>query len=95
MEYSYPIDLSWSQEEMVDVVNFLSAVEEAYEAKMDAQQLNRLYKKFKQVAPGKAEENNIYKDFKKVSGYDGYLVIKAMKDELLKEQPKAISLKTK
>ncbi|TDM12346.1 UPF0223 family protein [Macrococcus lamae] len=95
MEYSYPIDISWSQEEMVDVVNFLSAVEAAYESKVEAQEISDLYQRFKRVVPGKAEENNIYKEFKNVSGYDGYIVVKAMKEELTNEYPNSISIKTK
>lgn len=80
MEYSYPLDLDWTPEEMVIVVEFLSAVEEAYESRIESRKLLGLYHAFKTVCPGKAQENNIYKDFKKVSGYDGYLVIKQLKE---------------
>ncbi|UTH14534.1 UPF0223 family protein [Macrococcus equipercicus] len=93
MEYSYPIDLSWSPEEMVDVVNFLSCIEEAYESKIDPALMNDRYQRFKHVVPGKAEENTIYKDFKKASGYDGYIVVKAMKEALKKDNPKSITIK--
>lgn len=33
MSYEYPIDETWSTEEIIDVVNFYSLVEKAYEKK--------------------------------------------------------------
>lgn len=82
MEYSYPLDLDWTLDEMVAVVDFLTAIEQSYESKIEIDELKKKYDLFKQVCPGKAQENNIYKDFKKVSGYDGYPVIKKMREEL-------------
>ncbi|GGA97897.1 hypothetical protein ERX37_04355 [Macrococcus hajekii] len=92
MEYSYPLDLSWTPDEMVAVVDFLAAIEKSYESKIDTDELKQKYDRFKQVCPGKAEENNIYKDFKKVSGYDGYPVIKKMKEQLTAGKSQAISM---
>lgn len=86
MDYSYPIDISWSQEEMVYVVEFLNVVENAYENAVTASVVKEKYDLFKKVVAGKADENNLYKDFKKVSGYDGYLVVKQMKD-MIKDNP--------
>ena len=31
MEYSYPIDVDWSQEEILQVVEFFNHIEDAYE----------------------------------------------------------------
>ncbi|MBN4916975.1 UPF0223 family protein [Staphylococcus sp. EG-SA-23] len=32
MEYEYPIDLDWSNEEMISVINFFNHVEKYYES---------------------------------------------------------------
>ena len=52
--YSYPLDPSWSTEEITTVLHFLSQVEKAYESKVDRDQLLEAYKAFKTVVPGKA-----------------------------------------
>ncbi|TDM03892.1 UPF0223 family protein [Macrococcus carouselicus] len=91
MEYSYPLDLSWTPDEMVAVVDFLAAVEQSYESRIDITELKEKYDRFKKVCPGKAQENNIYKDFRKASGYDGYPVVKKMREEL-KTGAKQISM---
>ncbi|TDM14973.1 UPF0223 family protein [Macrococcus bovicus] len=91
MEYSYPLDLDWTPDEMVAVVNFLAAIEQSYESKINIDELKMKYDQFKKVCPGKAQENNIYKDFKKASGYDGYPVIKKMR-EALGSETKVISM---
>jgi len=36
--YSYPLDSSWSTEEITTVLHFLSQVEKAYESKVDRDQ---------------------------------------------------------
>ncbi|RXK18850.1 UPF0223 family protein [Macrococcus sp. DPC7161] len=90
--YSYPIDPSWTKEEIIDVVNFLAAVESAYESKVNTEDLNVLYRAFKKVAPMKSDENNIYKSFKQVSGFDGYPVIQRLK-KAKENNEKFISMK--
>lgn len=94
MEYSYPIDLSWTQEEMVIVVEYLSMIEQAYENKVDAQLFKAQYQQFKQVVPGKAEENNIYKEFKQASSYDGYYAVKQLKEQMKANHLTFISVKS-
>ena len=42
--YSYPLDPSWSTEEITTVLHFLSQVEKAYESKVDRDQLLEAYK---------------------------------------------------
>lgn len=79
MSYSYPIDPDWTQEEIIDVVNFLALVEDAYESKVNTDDYAAVYKAFKKVAPMKSDENKIYKSFKEVSSYDGYLVTQRFK----------------
>ncbi len=56
MEYTYPIDVDWSQEEMVAVVSFFNAIESYYESQIERDTLMTRYREFKQVVPGKADE---------------------------------------
>ena len=56
MEYSYPIDLEWTNEEMMQVVAFFNAIEQYYESKVEGKLLLERYSQFKKVVPGKAQE---------------------------------------
>ncbi|MCD8872877.1 UPF0223 family protein [Mammaliicoccus sciuri] len=80
MEYSYPIDVDWTQEEILEVMTFYNLIEDAYESEANREQLDQAYKNFKKIIPGKSDENNFYKAFKEESGYDGYKVVKALKE---------------
>ena len=77
--YSYPLDLSWSTEEIASVLSFLNDVEKAYESKIAAQELLASYAKFKHVVPSKAEEKRIGREFEDVSGYSLYQAVQAAK----------------
>lgn len=77
--YSYPIDLSWSTEELTTVLSFLNQVETAYESKVDAQKLLETYKAFKTVVRSKGQERQIDREFEAVSGYSTYQAVKAAK----------------
>ena len=77
--YSYPLDLSWSTEEIASVLSFLNDVEKAYESKVAAQELLASYVKFKNVVPSKAEEKRIGREFEAVSGYSLYQAVQAAK----------------
>ena len=77
--YSYPLDQSWSTEEITTVLHFLSQVEKAYESKVDRDQLLQAYKAFKIVVPGKAPEKQLDKAFEEASGFSTYQAIKAAK----------------
>ncbi|UXR78965.1 MULTISPECIES: UPF0223 family protein [unclassified Staphylococcus] len=81
MEYQYPIDVDWTQEEMVDVISFFNAIESYYESSVERETLMARYRAFKKVVPGKADEKNIFSEFKSSSGYDSYLVVKKAKNE--------------
>ena len=48
--YSYPLDPSWSTEEITTVLHFLSQVEKAYESKVDRDQLLEAYKAFQEAS---------------------------------------------
>lgn len=77
--YSYPLDPSWSTEEITTVLHFLSQVEKAYESGVDRDQLLQAYKAFKIVVPGKAPEKQLDKAFEESSGFSTYQAIKAAK----------------
>ena len=67
-QYSYPLDLSWSTEELASVLSF-NDVEATYEGKVEAQKLLDSYKGFKAVVPSKSEEKRLGREFETVSGY--------------------------
>lgn len=79
MEYQYPLDLDWSNEEMVDVIKFFNQIENYYEKSIIGTELMKQYKKFKQIVPGKAEEKQIFKEFEEKSDYNSYKVIQEVK----------------
>lgn len=80
MDYQYPIDVDWSQEEMVQVISFFNAIEAYYESSINREVLMTRYQAFKKVVPGKADEKNIFNTFKSESGYDSYRVMKEAKN---------------
>ena len=59
--YSYPLDLSWSTEELASVLSFFNQVEQAYEQKADARIYLEAYKAFKKVVPSIGEEKRLGK----------------------------------
>ena len=79
--YSYPLDLSWSTEEIASVLSFLNDVEAAYESKVARDQLLASYKAFKQVVPSKGQEKQIGKEFETASGYSLYRAVQAAQKE--------------
>ena len=74
MEYQYPLDLDWTNEEMVDVIAFFNTIENYYEKSVKGSQVMTKYKRFKEIVPGKAEEKQLFKEFEDVSGYNSYKV---------------------
>ncbi len=76
MSYSYPIDDAWSKQEVIDVVNFFSMVEKAYENGVKQGDLLIAYTRFKQIVPSKSEEKQLCSKFEKGSGYSCYHTIK-------------------
>ncbi|ELK44999.1 UPF0223 family protein [Halobacillus sp. ACCC02827] len=77
MSYTYPIDeVHWSKEEIIDVVNFYSLVEKAYENGVKQEELLLAYTRFKQIVPSKSEEKTLCGKFEKESGYSCYRTVK-------------------
>ncbi|MDC3416526.1 UPF0223 family protein [Aquibacillus salsiterrae] len=80
MNYSYPIDESWSKQEIIDVVNFFSMIEKAYEDGVKADDILISYTRFKQIVPSKSEEKKICGKFEKESGYSCYRTVKKARE---------------
>lgn len=80
-QYSYPLDFSWSTEEISSVLSFLNQVEKAYEGGVEASMLLDRYKKFKQVVKSKGEERQIDRDFEAASGYSTYRAVKMAQEK--------------
>ncbi|MED4203371.1 UPF0223 family protein [Neobacillus mesonae] len=80
MEYQYPIDYSWTTEEIIDVVKFFEAIEKAYETGIERDGLMQAYRRFKEIVPSKAEEKTVCGEFEEISGYSSYRTIKKAKE---------------
>ena len=79
--YSYPLDLSWSTEELASVISFFNKVEEAYESKVEAKEYMEAYRAFKKVVPSIGEEKRLGREFEEVSGYSLYRANKTAKQK--------------
>ena len=77
--YSYPLDLSWSTEELASVLSFFNKVEEAYESKVEAKEYMEAYRAFKKVVPSIGEEKRLGREFEEVSGSSLYSATKNKK----------------
>ncbi|MCR1795988.1 UPF0223 family protein [Staphylococcus warneri] len=75
MEYQYPLDLDWTNDEMMDVIHFFNKIENYYESSVKGEEVKKAYKSFKQIVPRKAEEKQLFKEFEKSSGYNSYKVV--------------------
>lgn len=80
MNYQYPLEETWSTQEIVDVIHFFSLIEKAYEASVDRSELLKAYRKFKEIVPSKSEEKVYFSDFEKSSTYSSYHVIKKARE---------------
>lgn len=78
--YTYPLDINWSTDDITSVLHFLNQVELAYESKVDAQKLLEAYKLYKTIVTSKAQEKQIDKEFEKSSGYSTYQAVKKAKE---------------
>ena len=82
MEFNYPIDYTlYNTEEITVIIKFLDLIEECYLAGVELTEFKSRYKEFKNVVRAQSEENSLYREFKEITGYDGYLVVKEMKNE--------------
>lgn len=79
MNYSYPLNDSWSTNEIIDVVNYYTLIEKAYTNGVLQQDILIAYKRFKQIVPSKSEEKQLDRDFEKQTTYVPYRVIQKAK----------------
>ena len=80
MDYNYPLDYTWSTEDIVDVVALYNAVEKAYEVGISKEEFMNSYHKFKLIVDSKSEEKSLDKQFYEISHYSIYQVVKAAKE---------------
>lgn len=78
--YTYPIDYElYSKEEIIELIDFLQAVETANESTIDSKVLMSKYKRYQTIIRSKSMEKQIDKAFEKASGYSVYQTIKKYK----------------
>ncbi|WP_252314712.1 UPF0223 family protein [Sinobaca sp. H24] len=58
-----PISMDWSTEEVVDVVEFFTIIEKAYDKGVKKEVLLDHYNRFKKVVPSKSEEKTLCGEF--------------------------------
>lgn len=80
MEYQYPIDHTWSTDEIVDVIKFYESIEQAYEKGIEREVLLNVYRRFKEIVPSKSEEKTLCGEFEEISGYSSYRTVQKAKD---------------
>ncbi|MCD7839936.1 MAG: UPF0223 family protein [Erysipelotrichaceae bacterium] len=78
--YDYPLDYSWSTEDVIDVMSLYNAVEKAYEEGISKSELMECYNKYIQVVDSKSEQKKFDQAFKEVSGYSIYKAVQMAKD---------------
>ena len=47
MDYNYPLDYTWSTEDIIDVMALYNAVEQAYEQGISKEEFMKAYRQFK------------------------------------------------
>ncbi|MGX7196112.1 UPF0223 family protein [Enterococcus olivae] len=78
-DYQYPIDLNWTTDEMVLVVNMWDALEQVYEKGIPTQKFLSTYKAFKTVVRSIGEERRLGREFEELSGYSLYRALQEAK----------------
>ena len=80
MDYNYPLDYSWSTEEIIDVIALYNAVEKAYEVGISKDEFMNAYRKFKVIVDSKSAEKQLDKELYEISHYSIYQVVKESKE---------------
>ena len=78
-DYQYPLDLNWTTDEMVLVVNMWDALEQAYEKGIATEKFMQVYRQFKTVVRSIGEERRLGREFEELSGYSLYHAVQAAK----------------
>ena len=65
MEYQYPLDLDWTNDEMMKVIHFFNKIENYYEASVKGDEVLNAYNSYKVVQEIKKNPNQTLfsKDF--------------------------------
>lgn len=79
MDYQYPILFDWSTNETIEVIQFYTSVERAYEKGIEREELMTAYKQFKKIVPSIAEEKKLCAELEEISGYSAYRVMQKAK----------------
>ena len=79
MNYTYPIDSSWTMEELLAVMALLQVVEKAYEGGVASSEATEAYRAYKKLGFSMSEEKQLNRDFEETSGYSLYQLLQACK----------------
>lgn len=64
MEYQYPLDLDWTNEEMMQVIQFFNKIENYYESSVKGEDVKKLIKNLKTLYQAKLKKNKSLKNLK-------------------------------
>ena len=78
--YSYPIDLEWSHEEMNKVIKLLECGRRGLEKGIQVEAFKKAYQEFKTVVRSIGEEKRLGREFEEASGYSLYRVVQTSKN---------------
>lgn len=78
--YTYPLDIDWSQTDMLKVMSMWDALEQAYEGSITTDVFLAAYNEFKTVIKSIGEERQLGREFEAVSGYSLYHGVKMAKE---------------
>ncbi|GMA54661.1 UPF0223 protein [Alicyclobacillus contaminans] len=62
-DYQYPLDMEWTKEEIILVVNLWQALEDSYEKGISAEKFLEAYQGFKTVVQSIGEERKLGREF--------------------------------
>ncbi|MBM7095973.1 UPF0223 family protein [Alteribacter keqinensis] len=79
-EVNIPISVEWTKEEVIDVVNFYEAIDQAYTKGVEKDLLETLYGRYKKIVPSKSEEKQAFKEYEKQSGQSPYHAVKKARE---------------
>ena len=79
MNYTYPIDTSWTMEELLAVMALLQMVEKAYEGCVASSEAMAVYREYKNLGFSISDEKQLNRDFEEASNYSLYQLLQALK----------------
>ncbi|MFB4164709.1 UPF0223 family protein [Alteribacillus sp. JSM 102045] len=74
-----PISMDWSKEEVIDAVNFYQTIERAHHKAVPREDVLALYNRFKQIAPSKSEEKQLFRQFDERAGVSCWKTVQKAK----------------